>query len=150
MDIKEETQKIGGNPLLRYAILVIGLLIMLFSEGVLTWKGTSQRDAAGNVAAIELDIAKLKQKIEDKDSSSDDKKEWREEIKDLRENELKDARMEAAEEGVDAQNGTWFWSMVRHLGGTLTCIGLLVVAATGGNHEKVGALVALGLILSRI
>ncbi len=150
MNIKEETRKIEGNPVIRYALLVIGLLVMLFSEGILTWKRTSERDAAGNVAAVQLDIAKLKQQIADKDSSSDDKKAWREEIKDLEENDLKDARMDAAEESVDAQNGVWFWGMVHHLGTALAALGLLVVAATGGSHEKIGALVALGLMLSRI
>lgn len=150
MDITDETKKLGGNPLIRYALLLIGLLILFLSESILTWKRTAERDAEGNVAAIQFDIGQLEKNIADKDSSSDDKKSWREEIKDLKENELVDARMEAAAEGVDAKNGIWLWSMARLKGMALISVGLLIVAATGGKYEKVGALVALGLVIGRL
>ncbi len=150
MDITDETKKLSSNPLIRYALLLIGLLVLFLSESVLTWKRTSERDAAGNVAAIQLDIGKLEKNIADKDSSADDKKSWREEIKDLKENELDDARMEAASESVDAKNGTWLWSMARLKGMALISVGLLIIAATGGKYEKVGALVALGLVIGRL
>ena len=150
MDLKEETKKLGSNSLIRYAILFIGLIVLFLSEGILTWKRTAERDAAGNVAAIQFDIGKLEMNIADKDSSTDDKKGWREEIKDLKETDLVDARMEAAAESVDAKNGIWLWSMAKLKGMAITCIGLLIIAASGGTHEKVGALVALGLVVARI
>ena len=150
MDITDETKKLGGNPLIRYALLLIGLLVLFLSESILTWKRTAERDAEGNVAAIQFDIGKLEKNIADKDSSSDDKKSWREEIKDIQENELVDARMEAAAEGVDAKNGIWLWSMARLKGMALISVGLLIIAATGGKYEKVGALVALGLVIGRL
>ncbi|MCP5536947.1 MAG: hypothetical protein H7A51_12040 [Akkermansiaceae bacterium] len=150
MDIKEETAKISGNPLIRYAILFIGLCILFLSEGILTWKRTAERDAAGNVDAIQFKIGKLEKDIADKDSSSDDKKAWREEVKDLKENDLDEARMEAASESVDAKNGIWLWSMARLKGLAIVSIGLLIIAATGGTHEKIGALVALGLVVARL
>ena len=150
MDITDETKKLGGNPLIRYALLLIGLLVLFLSESILTWKRTAERDAEGNVAAIQFDIGKLEKNIADKDSSSDDKKSWREEIKDLKENELVDARMEAAAEGVDAKNGIWLWSMARLKGMALISVGLLIIAAAGGKYEKVGALVALGLVIGRL
>ena len=126
------------------------ILVLFLSESVLTWKRTSERDAAGNVAAIQLDIGKLEKNIADKDSSADDKKAWREEIKDIKENDLDDARMEAASESVDAKNGIWLWSMARLKGMALISVGLLIIAATGGKYEKVGALVALGLVIGRL
>jgi hypothetical protein len=149
MDIKEETKKIGGNPLIRYAILFLGLLVLFLSEGVLTWKQTSERDAAGNVAKIQHEINMLEKDIADSDDSGD-KKDMREEIKDLKENDLVDASMEAASESVDAKNGIWLWSMVQLKGVALVSLGLLIIAATGGTHEKIGALVALGLVVTRL
>ena len=85
MDLKEETAKLGSNSLIRYAILFIGLCVLFLSEGILTWKRTAERDAEGNVASIQFDIGKLEKNIADKDSSTDDKKAWREEITDLKE-----------------------------------------------------------------
>jgi hypothetical protein len=150
MDLKEKTEKLGGNPLIRYAILFIGLIVLFLSEGILTWKRTAERDAAGNVAAIQFDIGKLEQSIADKDSSSEDKKAWRVKINNLKENDLEDASMEAIAESVDAKNGIWLWSMAKLKGLAITCIGLLIIAASGGTHEKVGALVALGLVVARL
>ena len=149
MDITEETQKLTGNPLLRYGILLIGLALLIFSQGVLTWKRTSDRDAGGYVAAIQLDIRYLEKDISDSDDAAE-KKEFREQIKDLREEKLLKAQMEAASESVDAQNGIWLWSMARLLGIGILSFGLVVIAAIGSNHEKVGALVALGVIISRL
>jgi len=69
MNITEETQKIAGNPILRYLILTIGMFLLIFSQGVLTWKRTAPTDAAGNVESIELDINYLKKDLaEVKDS----------------------------------------------------------------------------------
>ena len=149
MDIKAETEKIGSNVLLRYAVLFLGLLVLFLSEGVLTWKQTSERDAAGNVAKIQHQINTLERDIAYSDDSGD-KKDMREEIKDLKENDLVDARMEAAGESVDAKNGIWLWSMVHLKGVALVSLGLLVIAASGGTHEKIGALVALGLVITRL
>jgi len=150
MDITDETKKLGSNPLIRYALLLIGLLILFLSESILTWKRTAERDAEGNVAAIQFDIAKLQKNIADADSSAEDKKAWREEIKEVKQPKLDDARMEAASEGVDAKNGIWLWSMTRLKGMALISVGLLIIAATGGKYEKVGALVALGLVIGRL
>ncbi len=150
MDITDETKKLGGNPLIRYALLFIGLLVLFLSESILTWKRTAERDAEGSVAKIQFNIGKLEKQIADKDSSSDDKKAWREEIKDLKETDLDDARMEAASEGVDAKSGIWLWSMARLKGMALISVGLLIIAVTGGKYEKVGALVALGLCIGRL
>ncbi len=149
MDISEETQKLGSNPLIRYGILFIGLAVLFFSEGILTWKRTSARDAAGNVDAINYKIGKLTKDIADSDDS-DDKKDMREEIKDLKENDLVDARMDAAGEEVDSKTGTWLWSMASLFGAGVVALGLLIIGATGGKHEKIGALVALGLIVARM
>ncbi len=149
MDINAETEKIGSNVLIRYAVLFLGLLVLFLSEGVLTWKQTSERDAAGNVAKIQHQINTLEKDIADSDDSGD-KKDMREEIKDLKENDLVDARMEAASESVDANNGIWLWSMVHLKGLAITSLGLLIIAASGGTHEKIGALVALGLVITRL
>jgi len=149
MNITEETQKLATNPLLRYGVLMIGLLIIILSQGVLTWKRTSPRDAMGEVAQIQLDI-KYYQKDLDEAEKAAEKKEIRESIKKLREEKLVDARMDAEEEQVDAQNGIWFWSMVHHTGLALLSIGFVIVASMGGNYEKVGALVALGFIVSQL
>lgn len=149
MDITEETQKLGSNPLIRYAVLFLGLIVLFLSEGILTWKSTSARDAAGNVDAIQYKVVKLEQKIADSDST-DDKKGYREEIKDLKEIDLVDARMEAAAESVDSKNGVWLWSMARLKGVAIISVGLLIIAATGGKSEKVGALIALGLVVARL
>lgn len=149
MDLNEETQKLGGNAIIRYALLLLGLLIFLLSQTVLTWKSTSARDAAGSVDAIQLEMATLEKKAADAEKS-DEKKELREQAKDLKENDLEDARMEAAEESVDAKQGLWLWSMVRLKGLALMSMGLLVIAGVGSTHEKIGALVALGMIVTRI
>lgn len=149
MDISEETQKIGANPLIRYGILVIGLGVLFLSQSVLTWKRTSAEDAQGSIDKIQYEIAELNKEIEDSDDS-DEKKELREEIKDLRENDLVEAKMDAAGEAVDAKNGKWLWSMAGVAGAAIVSLGLLVIAATGGTHEKIGALVALGLIIARM
>ena len=149
MDISEETQKIGSNPLLRYAILFLGIIVLFMSEGILTWKRTAERDARGDVEAIQFEINKLQKEIADSEDS-DEKKDKREEIKDLKENDLVDAQMEAASEAVDANNGIWIWSMARLKGAAIAAFGLLIIGITGGNHEKIGALVALGLILARM
>ena len=149
MDITEETQKLTGNPIIRYAILLIGLAIIIFSQGVLTWKRTSDRDASGNVDAIQLKIMYMEKDISDSDDSKE-KKEIRETIKELKEGKLVDARMEAASESVDAKNGIWLWSMAHLLGVAIISMGLIVIAGIGSTHEKVGALIALGIIVARL
>lgn len=147
MDIETETQKIGSNPLIKYSLLAIGLVIFFFSQGILNWKSTSARDASGKVDAIQLEISKLDKKINDS-KDTEDKKNLREEIKDLRENDLEKARMNAVGEEVDSRNGVWFWSMVNHLGGAVIALGLLVITVTGCPHEKIGSLVALGILIA--
>ena len=148
MDISEETQKIGSNPIIRYGILLIGVAILFFSEGILTWKRTSAQDAAGEIAAINHKIDMLNKEIKDSDDS-DEKKDLREEISDLEDNDLEEARIDAAGEAVDAKTGIWFWSMVNIMGSGVVALGLLIIAATGGKYEKIGALVALGLIVAQ-
>ena len=148
-NLNEEAQKLAGNSIIRYGVLLVGLVIFAFSQGILTWKQTSARDARGVVEAVEFDIGKLKKEISDSDDK-DDKKELEKEIKEIRENKLESAQMEAASEAVDANNGVWFWSMVRHFGMFVFSIGLVMIAATGVAHEKIGALVALGLIIARM
>ena len=148
MNINEETQKIGGNPLTRYAILILGLLFLFFSQSILTWKATSARDAEGNVASLQYDITKIEREIADTKDSGD-KKDMRADIKDIKE-DIKDARMEVTGERVDSQNGIWLWNMVKLASLAISSLGLLVIAATGGTHEKIGALIALGLIITRI
>ncbi len=147
MDIDTEIKKAGGSSFVRYGLLFIGLVIFFFSQGVLNWKSTSARDAAGKVDAIQLKISKLDKEVNDSDNA-DEKKDLREEIKDLRENDLEDARLDAVSEDVDSKNGIWFWSMVNHLGATVLALGLLVIAVTGCTHEKIGSLVALGILIA--
>ena len=149
MDISEETQKIGANPLIRYGILLIGIAVLFLSEGILTWKHSSAVDAAGQVAAINHEINLLQKKVADSEDA-EEKKELREDIDALKDNVLEKAEIEAASESVDAKNGIWFWSLARLIGGGVVAFSLLVIAATGGNHEKLGALVALGLIVANI
>ena len=149
MDITDETQKLTGNPLIRYAVLLIGLVILIFSQGILTWKMTSNRDAAGNVAAIELEMRFLEKDISDSDDSAE-KKDLRAKIKEIKEGDLVDAQMEAASESVDAKNGIWLWSMAHLLGAAIISLGLIIIAAAGTTHEKLGALIALGIIVARL
>ncbi|MBK1855646.1 hypothetical protein JO972_11800 [Verrucomicrobiaceae bacterium 5K15] len=149
MDLNEETQKLGGNALFRYALVLLGLLLFLLSQGILTWKSTSARDASGKVEAVQFEIAMLEKDIEESESS-DDKKKMREEIDDLRKDDLKKARMEAAEESVDAKTGIWFWSMARLKAVGIMCLGFLVIAAVGSSHEKIGALVAFALLVTKL
>jgi hypothetical protein len=147
MDIETETQKIESKPLIRYGILAIGLVLFFFSQGILTWKNTSARDASGKVDAIQLQISKIDMDI-NKSEDADEKKDMREEVKDLKENDLAEARLEATSEGVDSKNGVWLWSMVNHLGATVVALGLLLICATGSSHEKLGALIALAIIIA--
>jgi hypothetical protein len=147
IDIETETKKIGSSPLIKYGLLAIGLVIFFFSQGILNWKSTSARDASGKVDAIQLEISKLDKELT-KSEDTDKKKEMREEIKDLRENDLNEARMNAVGEEVDSKNGVWFWSMVNHLGGAVIALGLLVITVTGCPHEKIGSLVALGILIA--
>lgn len=149
MDITDETQKLTSNPLIRYAILLIGLAVLIFSQGILTWKMTSNRDAAGSVDAIELEMMFLEKDISDSDDSAE-KKDIRAQIKEIKEGELVDAQMEAASENVDAKNGIWLWSMAHLLGVGIISLGLIVIAAAGTTHEKLGALIAIGVIVARI
>ena len=149
MDFNEESQKIGGNPLFRYALLLLGLLVFFLSQSVLTWKSTSARDAGGKVEAIQFEISMLEKDIEESDSA-DEKKDKRDEIKTLRDEKLKEVRMEAAEENIDSKSGIWFWSMARLKGIGIMCLGLLVIAGVGSSHEKIGALIALGLLVTRM
>jgi hypothetical protein len=81
MDIETETQKIESKPLIRYGILAIGLVLFFFSQGILTWKNTSARDASGKVDAIQLQISKIDMDI-NKSEDADEKKDMREEIED--------------------------------------------------------------------
>ena len=148
MDIKEETQKLGGNPTVRYAPLMLGLLIFLFSQTVLTWKSSSARDASGAVEAVQLKISMLEKKAADAEDS-DDKKEYREQAKELQEDKLEEARIEAAEESVDAKQGVWFWSMVRMMGVSVMALGFIAIGVFGLAHEKIGALIALALMLTK-
>jgi hypothetical protein len=147
MDIETETKKIGSSPLIKYGLLAIGLFIFFFSQGILNWKSTSARDASGKVDAIQLEISKLDNEINDSDDT-DEKNDKRKDIKDLRENDLEDAQLNAISEEVDSKNGTWFWSMVNHLGGAVIALGLLVIGVSGCPHEKIGALVALGILIA--
>ncbi|MFK7909249.1 MAG: hypothetical protein AB8F34_01465 [Akkermansiaceae bacterium] len=149
MDISEETQKIGSNPIIRYGILFIGLAVLFLSQGILTWKRTAVQDARGDVDKIQFNIGKLQKEVADTKDAGE-KKSLGEEIKELKENDLVEAQMEAASEEVDSNNGMWLWSMASLKGIAIVAVGLLVIAATGGSHEKIGALVALGLIVARM
>lgn len=147
MDIETETKKIGSSPLIKYGLLAIGLVIFFFSQGILNWKSTSARDASGKVDAIQLKINKLDKEINDSEDT-EEKKDMREEIKDLKENDLEKASLNAISEDVDSKNGIWLWSMVNHIGGAVIALGLLVIGVTGCPHEKIGALVALGILIA--
>lgn len=149
MDITEETKKIGGSSIMRYALLFLGLIILFLSQSVLTWKRTSERDAAGDIAAVQFDIKFLEDEIKNSDDAAE-KKDMREELKELKEEKLEDARFEAAAESVDAKNGIWLCSMLNLAGLGLSSLGLLIIAATGGSHEKLGALIAIGFIVTRL
>ena len=147
MDIKEEAQKIGASGPMRYAVLFIGLSLLLFSQCILTWKNSSEQDARGQISAIQLDIKDLERDIKDSDDTAK-KSDMRDEIKDLKEKDLVDASIEAEGERVDAKSNIWITSMIKMAGLVLASFGLLILAATGGSHEKVGALVALGFIIT--
>ncbi|NWK55601.1 hypothetical protein HW115_08255 [Verrucomicrobiaceae bacterium N1E253] len=149
MDQKTETTLALGNPLMRYAVLFIGIIILLISQSALTWKRAAERDAAGDIDAIQFEIKDIERVIADSDDATE-KKELREEIKVLKEEKLVDARFEAEAERVDAKSGIWLISMMRFTGLSLVSLGLLVIAAKGCSHEKLGALVALGFILTQI
>ncbi len=149
MDIKEEAQKIGANGPMRYAVLFIGLSLLLFSHSIITWKNSSEQDARGQISAIQLEIKDLERDIKDSDDTAK-KSDLRDEIKDLREKNLVDASIEAAGEQVDARSNIWITSMIKVIGLVLASFGLLILAATGSSHEKVGALVALGFIITRL
>lgn len=148
MDITKETKKLESNPILRYALLCIGILTILFSQGILTWKSAAERDARGKVKSIELKIGKLEKEIADSEDT-DEKKDLREDIKKLKEENMVDARMNQAQQTADANSHIWLVSMIRHLGLALAAIGLLVISAAGSSHEKIGALIALGLLIAR-
>ena len=149
MDMNEQTQKIGGSNPMRYAILFIGICLMLLSQSVLTWKTTSSQDARGKIDAIQLEVKDLEREMEDTDDSGI-KKDIRDEIKDLKEIDLVDARIEAEAESVDARSNIWITNMVKICGLTLASLGLLIVATVGSAHERLGALVALGFIITRL
>jgi|GEM_PF-4980545 len=149
MDIKEEAQKLGASGPMRYAVLFIGLSLLLFSQCILTWKTSSEQDARGQIGAIQLDIKDLERDIKDSDDTSK-KSDMRDEIKDLKEKNLVEATVEAAGEQVDARSNIWITSMIKIAGLVLASFGLLILAATGSSHEKVGALVALGFIITRL
>ena len=80
---------------------------------------------------------------------SDDKKEYREQAKELQEDKLEEARIEAAEESVDAKQGVWFWSMVRMMGVSVMALWFIAIGVFGLAHEKIGALIALALMLTK-
>lgn len=149
MNITEETKKIGGSSLIRYGVLFIGLCILLLGQSVITWKTSSERDAAGKVDAIQFEIKDLERAIEESEDSAE-KRDMRDEIKELKEEELPDARFEADAERVDARSDLWITNMVKMGGLVIASLGLLIIAATGGSHERIGALVALGFIMTRI
>ncbi len=149
MDIEEEVKKIGANGPMRYAVLFIGLSLLLFSQCILTWKNSSEQDARGQISAIQLQIGELERDISDTDDKAK-KSDLGDEIKDLTEKDMVDARIEAAGEQVDAKSNIWITSMIKMLGLVIASFGLLILAATGGSHEKIGALVALGFIITRL
>lgn len=148
MDIKEETQKVK-NGSMRYAVLFVGLIVLLFSQSIMTWKQSAARDAAGTVKALQFEITELKREIEEVENSGE-KKEIREEIKIIEEEDLVDARIELESERVDADNNIWITSMLHFGGLALSSLGLVVIAALGGSHEKIGALVALGFVITQL
>lgn len=149
MDIEEEAKKIGGNPILRYAPLLIGLVLVLLSDGCQTWKRGSVEEARGNVAAIQLKISKLRERADD--TESDKKKEkLREEAKELSDKGLADAQKKAAGEEVDAKNGVFLLAMLQWLGAVVAALGLVFIGAMGSNYEKAGALIAIGFLLTRL
>ena len=149
MDIKEEAKKIGGSNPMRYAVLFIGLCLLLLGQSVLTWKASSERDAAGKVDAIQLDIKDLEREIEYAEDSAE-KRDLRDEIKELKEEGIVDARLDAEAERVDARSDIWITSMVKMSGLALATLGLIIVTATGSSHERIGALAALGFIIARL
>lgn len=147
-DVDKAMSDIAGSPV-RYLVLAVGVLLLVFSSGMMTWKRTAERDAKGHVAKIQYEISELEAEQADTESA-DKKKEFDAEIKEIREKKLKDARKEAASEAVDAGSGTWFLAMVGVLGQLVACLGLLLLAVTGSSYERLGSLVALGFLLSRL
>lgn len=149
MNIQDESQKFGGNIFFRYALLAIGFLTFTFGEGILTWKQTAVEDAAGDIDSIELQVAELIQEIEDT-KDADEKKDLREEIKELEDKDLAEARLDAQDARAASKNGVWFFSMISVLGSVVMGLGLIIIAIFGSSHEKVGALVTLGLIIIKM
>ena len=147
--LEEEAKKFGGNPILRYAPLFVGLVLALISEGCQTWKRSAAEEARGNVAAIEFKIQSLRQRAADTESN-DKAKKLREEADEIAEDKLQGAQKEAAKEQVDAQNGVWLLSMLQWVGAVLATLGLVFIATMGSNYEKAGALVAIGFLVTRL
>lgn len=147
-EVDKAMSDIAGSPV-RYLVLAVGVILLVFSSGMATWKRTAERDAQGQVAQIQLAVAELERERADTDSS-DRKKEIDKQVKELRDEDLKEARIEAAEEAVDSKTGLWFWGMVGVLGMVVSSFGFLLIAVTGSSYERVGSLVALGFLLSRL
>lgn len=149
MNFKEEMPKFSISLLIRYAPLFIGVGLFLFGQFITTWKKSSDRAASSNVEAVQLEVTLLEKKIEDSDDA-DDKKEYREQIKDLKEDTLEELQIKALKERIDAKQGIWFLSMVTTLGACIMCFSFVLIATLGSAHEKIGSLIALAFLMSMI
>jgi len=147
-DVDEVMKDMTGSPV-RYMVLGVGILLLIFSSGMTTWKRTAERDASGAVEKVELEMGELE--LEKADAkNSEEKNSIEKKIDELRKEDLKEARLEAQAEKVDSMNGNWFLGMIGVLGQVVACLGLLLIAVTGSNYERLGSLIALGFVLTRL
>lgn len=103
--------------------LVIGFLMMAAVSTILTFKQARAVDAMGDVASVQAEISELRREA----AKSDDKDMNKEEIEELREEELPDQMQDAREAMAALPNMAVIWTLLSQVGAAIFGLGVISI-----------------------
>jgi uncharacterized membrane protein (DUF106 family) len=113
--------------------MVVGFLILAVTSIVFTFKQARVVDAMGDVASVQAEINELQREAKE----SDDKDKNKEQIKELREEELP-AEQEGAQYALAAlPNGSVIWTVLSQIGGAIFGLGIISVFLRENETERI-------------
>lgn len=104
-------------------LLILGFAILAVSSTMMTWKQALVVDAMGDVASVQAEINELQQEARE----DDDKEKNKDEIKELREEELPSQMQDAQEALAALPNGAVIWTLLSQLGAAIFGLGVISI-----------------------
>jgi hypothetical protein len=148
MDNPQSLLSIDPKQYLRFAPLVLGLIITLAATGMQTWKESAMASGQGAIKTHQHELAVQKHNRSQADNAETTKK-YTERIEKLEMKRVEILLAASAKEAA-AGSGVWLLAMMKWVGISLSAFGFLVVGVLGGSYEQTGALIGLGFIVAQL